>query len=132
MTPGMTIGQASEASGTHIETIRYYERIDILPKPERSAGNRRLYGPADVNRLRFVRHARELGFPLDNVRTLLDLSDAPDRPCAKVDRIARARLAEVHERIARLRQLEAELERIIGACSGGSVADCNIITALAG
>ena len=126
----LTIGRLAEATGTKVPTIRYYEQIGILPEPERSAGNQRLYGKATLERLRFLRHARELGFPLNAIRDLLSLSDRPDQSCDAADTIARAQLEAVRARIARLRALEAELERMVRQCAHGTIADCRVIEVL--
>lgn len=129
----LVIGELAARTGTTAETIRYYERVGVLPAPARAAGSwYRHYGPADVERLAFVRRARELGFALEEVRDLLDLADQPDRPCAEVDQLARAHLAQVNEKLVRLTALRDELQRVIGACRGGlAVADCRILGALA-
>ncbi|MGP3698663.1 MerR family transcriptional regulator [Rhodobacter sp. NSM] len=126
----LTIGKLSEAAGVKVPTIRYYEQIGLLPEPERSAGNQRLYGQKAQERLAFIRHARDLGFPLEAIRDLLSLSDRPDQPCDAADTIARAQLAAVQERLARLRALESELERMIGQCAHGTIADCRVIEVL--
>jgi DNA-binding transcriptional MerR regulator len=127
----LTIGRLGEATGTKVPTIRYYEQIGLLPQPERSAGNQRLYGRAAQERLAFIRHARELGFPLDAVRDLLSLQDRPDQPCEQADAIARAQLAAVEARLARLASLKGELERMVAQCAHGTVAECRVIETLA-
>ncbi|EJW11065.1 Transcriptional regulator, MerR family [Rhodovulum sp. PH10] len=124
------IGEAAGRSGVKVPTIRYYEQIGLLPAPARTEGNRRLYGGADLRRLAFIRHARELGFDVDAIRTLLSLQDRPEQSCAAADTIARARLAEVRERIGRLRALEDELTRMIDECACGRVAECRVIETL--
>src|SRR5690606_36573977 len=106
MTTNVPIGEASKASGVKVPTIRYYEQIGLLPSPPRSDGNRRLYDPNDVQRLLFIRHARDLGFAVDAIRTLLDLQDNPDQSCAAADAIARARLSDVEHRITKLLSLK--------------------------
>ena len=126
----MKISEAADASGCHLETIRYYERIGLLPKPERTAGNYRSYGEAHRTRLAFVRHSRELGFTIEEVRSLLDLADHPERECCEADRIATRHLAQVEEKIGQLVTLRDELSRIIGRCRGGLAADCRVIEAL--
>ena len=123
----LTIGKLSEAAGVKVPTIRYYEQIGLLPAAERSTGNQRLYRRAASNRLAFIRHARDLGFPLEAIRDLLGMSDRPDQPCDAVDSIAKAQLLAVEGRIARLMALKSELERMITQCAGGSVADCRVI-----
>ena len=127
----LSIGQLAAATGCKVQTIRYYEQIGLLPPPARTGGNQRRYTARHRDRLAFVRHARDLGFPLSAVRELLDLADHPERPCGAADRIARRQLAEVEGRIARLRALSAELERMIDACAGGRVKDCRVIEVLA-
>ena len=126
----MKIGELSRATGTNIETIRYYERIGLLPSPARTDANYRSYGDAHRARLRFVRHSRELGFTIDEIRSLLDLSDHPERDCADADRIASAHLEQVEEKIAQLSALRDELTRIVGRCRGGLAGDCRVIEAL--
>lgn len=126
----LTIGGLGRATGTKAPTIRYYEQVGLLPAPERSAGNQRLYGEAARERLAFIRHARDLGFPLDAVRDLLSLQDDPDQPCAQADAIARAQLRAVEARLARLLSLRVELERMVAQCAHGTVADCHVIETL--
>ena len=126
----LTIGKLGEAAGVKVPPSRYYEQIGLLPEPDRSAGNQRLYGQSALDRLAFIRHARELGFPLDAIRDLLSLSDRPDQSCAAADVIARAQLAEVESRLARLTALKGELERMVVQCAGGRIADCRVIEVL--
>ena len=126
------IGMLAEQTGVKVETIRYYEQVELLPPPERTEGNQRRYGRRHVERLAFIKHARDLGFSVDSIRTLLKLSDNPDLPCDQAHAISVAHLDEVRHKIARLRSLEKELERIAATCSGGvSACDCAIIEALA-
>ena len=127
----LTIGELGKATATKVEAIRYYERIGLLPKPPRTGGNYRAYGMTELGRLSFIRRARDLGFPLDQVRALLSLSDDRDRDCATVDRLARDHLAEVERKIADLQALHHELAALIASCHGGTVAQCHIIGALA-
>ena len=126
----LTIGKLGQSAGVKVPTIRYYEEIGLLPEAERSAGNQRLYTQRTLERLTFIRHARELGFPLDAIRDLLSLSDRPDQSCAAVDTIASAQFVAVEARIARLLALRAELQRMITQCAGGRVADCHVIEVL--
>lgn len=126
-----TIGQLARETGCKIPTIRYYENIGLLAAPRRSAGNQRLYGSEHLARLGFVRHCRELGFSQTAIRELLGLTDHPGRSCEAVDEIARAHRDDVDWRIARLRSLKSELERMIEACAGGRIANCRIIETLA-
>jgi DNA-binding transcriptional MerR regulator len=131
MSRGLAIGEAARRSGVKVPTIRYYEEIGLLPAPPRTQGNRRAYDPADLRRLAFIRHARELGFEIEAIRTLLSLQDDPGQSCATADEIARARLAEVDQRIAKLTALKGELKRMIASCAQGAVADCRVIETLA-
>ena len=131
MMQGVPIGEAARQSGVKAPTIRYYEQIGLLPAPFRSEGNRRHYDQADLRRLVFIRHARELGFEIDAIRTLLTLQDNPSQPCASADVIAKARLAEVDQRINSLTALKAELELMVEGCSRGRVAECRVIEVLA-
>ena len=126
----LTIGGVAEATGCKVQTIRYYEQIGILPSPDRSAGNQRIYEKAHIIRLIFVRHARELGFPLKAIRDLLSLADEPDQSCEAADAIARAQLVQVERRIDRLQSLRTELQRMIEQCKGERIADCYVIEVL--
>jgi DNA-binding transcriptional MerR regulator len=125
-----SIGRVSEATGCKVETIRFYEQIGLLPEPERTEGNQRRYLASHIDRLRFILHARDLGFSVDAVRELLKLSADPDAPCAEADRIAREQLEAVRAKIARLTDLAQELERITQGCHG-VIADCRVIEVLA-
>ncbi|KAA0686105.1 MULTISPECIES: MerR family transcriptional regulator [Azospirillum] len=127
---GLSIGALGKATGTKPETIRFYEQIGILPEPARTAGNYRSYGAEHVRRLSFVRRARDLGFPLETVRAMLDLADQPDRPCDEVDALVLEQLYEVERKIADLQRLRDELDRLAHQCrSDGRMADCRIIEA---
>lgn len=126
----LAIGKLSEATGVKVPTIRYYEQIGLLPEPERSAGNQRLYGRRAQDRLAFIRHSRDLGFPLEAIRELLSLADDPDHPCDAADDIAKRQLRAVNARIARLVALRAELERMVEQCACGTIADCRVIEVL--
>lgn len=126
----LTIGKLSAAVGVKVPTIRYYEQIGLLPEAERSAGNQRLYGRSALERLGFIRHARDLGFPLDAIRELLDLSDRPGISCVAADGIAQRQLVAVRNRISRLQALEAELQRMIAQCAHGTISDCRVIEVL--
>ncbi|MDQ0346520.1 MerR family transcriptional regulator [Ancylobacter vacuolatus] len=126
-----TIGDAARQSGVKVPTIRYYEEIGLLPAPPRTEGGRRSYGATDLRRLAFIRHARELGFEIDAIRTLLQLQDEPDQSCAAADAIARDHLVTVERRIASLTALREELARMVEGCSHGHVASCRVIEILA-
>lgn len=126
----MHIGELARATDTKPETIRYYERIGLLPPPPRTEGNYRAYSAAHVSRLFFTRRARDLGFSIEKIRALLDLADRKEQSCAAVDAIARAHLAEVEQKLADLAALRHELETVIGQCRQGTVAECRILEAL--
>ncbi|RJG52865.1 MerR family transcriptional regulator [Sphingobium terrigena] len=126
----LTIGEMGKATSTKIETIRYYEKIGLLPKPARTSSNYRDYGPAELGRLSFIRRSRDLGFSLDQVRALLGLSDDKSCDCAGIDRIANQHLLEVDRKIADLQALRRELKAVIDSCDGGTVEECRIVEAL--
>ena len=126
----MKIGQAAAASGCHIETIRYYERIGLLPPPARTTGGYRKYLPEEVERLRFITRGRELGFSLDEIRSLLRLEHNRMLSCAEIDAIAREHLADVRSKVRELNRIARELDRTINACSGGARGQCSILATL--
>lgn len=128
---GIPIGEAARQSGVKVPTIRYYEQIGLLTQTQRTAGNRRFYGIAELSRLSFIRHARELGFDIEAIRTLSALQDNAEQSCNAADAIAKARLIEVDQRIRSLLALRTELERMISECSHGRVGDCRVIEILA-
>jgi DNA-binding transcriptional MerR regulator len=130
MSKHLHIGGLSRQTGVKVPTIRYYEGVGLLPAPERSESNRRLYGAETVERLRFIRHARELGFEVDAIRQLLDLSDQPERSCAEADSIARRHLGDINSRIRRLGALKREIQRMIDECAKGRIAECRVIDVL--
>ena len=126
----LMIGDLAGATDTKVETVRYYERIGLLTAPPRTRGNYRAYTPAHLDRLSFIRRARDLGFSLPQVRALLSLADQRRRSCEAVDAIAREHLAEVDRKIADLSALRRELDSIISQCGHGTVAECRIIETL--
>lgn len=126
----LTIGQLSRDTGTKVETIRFYEKSGLLPEPARTEGNYRAYEEEHLDRLRFIRRARALGFSLDQVRALMSLSDDRNRSCAAIDQIAKEHRVEVERKIADLQALRTELDRMIEQCGCGIVADCRIIGSL--
>ena len=127
----LSIGELARRTGTKVETIRYYERIELLPRPPRTTGNYRSYGTDHLGRLSFIRRARDLGFSLDQVRALLDLADQRDRSCTAVDSITQQHLADVERKLADLEALRRELSALLDNCRRGTVADCRIIETLA-
>ncbi len=125
------IGRIAELTGVKVPTIRYYEQIGLLDAPPRTPSNRRSYGAADVARLRFIRHARELGFEVGAIRQLLDLAADPSRPCDGADAIARRHLEDIDRRIARLTALRDEVARMVDSLDHGSIGECRVIEVLA-
>lgn len=127
----LKIGDLARATGTKVVTIRYYEKIGLLAAPDRSAGNYRSYDAVALERLRFIRRCRNLGFSLDQIRELLDLSSDVARPCADVDTITATHLADVERKIADLNALAQELRRILTTCDGGGMmSNCRILDAI--
>jgi len=126
----LSIGGLAERTGTNVQTIRYYEQIGLMPRPSRTEGNQRRYSSEHVRRLAFIRHARDLGFTIETIVTLLDLAAKPDRPCESVIAVAEENLEVVRERLAKLRALERALKDLVASCSGGRMKDCRIIEAL--
>lgn len=125
------IGVLAKRSGVHIETIRYYERIGLLAKVARSDGGYRRYRSPDADRLRFIRRARDLGFSLEKVRRLLDLSDGKSRSCRRVQDIANRHLVEVRAKMADLARMEGVLATLVTACAEGAMPDCPLLETLA-
>ena len=126
----MSIGELSERSGVKITTIRYYEQVGLISKPERSAGGRRMYREDDLKRVTFIRHSRHLGFSPDAIRSMIQLQAVPDDDCGPVNETAKKQLSVVRERISQLQALERELERIAQSCEGGQVGECRVMEAL--
>ena len=124
------IGNLSKQSGVNIETIRYYEKIGVMPAPGRSAGGFRIYGPDHIKRLGFVRRSRQLGFSLDEVRNLLRLVDGHGHTCAEVHALMLSHLAEIRRKIRDLRRLQRAMAEMAARCSGESVPECPIVDAL--
>lgn len=126
----LRIGDLAARTGVKVATIRWYEKVGLLTKPGRTGANYRLYDDDALRRLTFIRRARDLGFSLDEVRELLDLSGHGSRDCAAVDEIARRHLAEVERKLADLGRLRERLSQLIASCAGGRVDDCRILEAL--
>lgn len=127
-----SIGKLSKETGVKVPTIRFYEQIGLLPPARRTEGDWRLYGDDARRRLDFIRHARDLGFSIDDIRGLLAVAAHPEAPCEDADTITRAQLAAVDRKIDQLTGLRDELRRMAGACAGGPAAECRIIEALSG
>lgn len=126
----VTIGTLSKLTGVHIETIRYYERVGLTPRAERTTNGRRFYRESDAQRLVFIRHARDLGFDLATIRTLIGLQEQPQTSCSRITRLAESQLTAIESKIAQLGALRRELRRMIGLCKDGIVADCRIVEAM--
>lgn len=127
----LTIGKLASATGTKVETVRYYERAMLIDPPARTEGNYRSYRSEDLERLRFIRRTRDLGFSLDEVRALLDFAAQRERDCGTVDQLATRHLEEIDRKIADLTALRRELAGVIASCAGGTMADCRILEAFA-
>jgi Cu(I)-responsive transcriptional regulator len=128
----MNIGQAAEASGVSAKMIRYYERIGLVPVPGRRESGYRDYSPDDLHRLKFVRRARELGFPIPRIRALLALWSDQARSNAEVRAVAREHVAELEAQAARLEEMIATLRHLVAGCARDRRPDCPIIGELAG
>ena len=128
--PELAIGALSRRTGCNIETIRYYERVGILPRPPRTDGGHRVYGGGHLKRLVFVRRARELGFGLDEIRGLLRFVDGGDYTCDEVRTVPERHLDGIRAKIADLRRLESTMADMVAHCDRGTVPDCPLIDAL--
>ena len=129
---GLLIGEISRRTGVNIETIRYYERIEVMPKPKRSEGGQRLYDESHMNRLGFIKRSRELGFSLREICALLTLVDSGEMTCGEVHALTVEHLKDVRSKIADLRKLERALKNLSAQCSLGEVSDCPIVETLYG
>ena len=127
----LSIGVLSKQTGVKVPTIRYYEQMGLIPAPARSDGNQRRYPPTTLDRLSFIKHARDLGLSIEVVRELLELSGHPERACGDADRIAAEYLETIRDKILKLQRLETELERIASGCDGGKIGQCYVLQALA-
>lgn len=130
MATALSIGKLSGVTNVKVPTIRFYEQIGLLPEPDRTESDRRIYGDAAIRRLSFIKHARQLGFSVEAIRALLALSNSPDQPCDEADALARAQLADVEAKITQLEALKAELSRMIECGAHGRAADCRVIEVL--
>jgi DNA-binding transcriptional MerR regulator len=126
----LTIGRLGRATGTKIETIRYYEKIGLLPAPRRTSGNYRSYAAEHLQRLGFIRRARELGFSIEDVRELLKLAAHGEQPCEDVDKLVERHLETTEKKIEALTRLRRELRGTLASCKGGRIAECRVIQAL--
>jgi MerR family mercuric resistance operon transcriptional regulator len=126
----MRRGELAQRSGCNIETVRFYEKRGFLPPPPRTAGGHRHYAPEHLKRLTFIRRSRELGFTLDEVRSLLTLVDGSDWTCAEVRAMTLEHLADVRRKIADLERIARVLQDMAAQCDGGAVPACPVIEAL--
>ena len=127
-----SIGELSRRTNVKVPTIRYYEESGLLDAPERTEGNQRRYDLAGLERLSFIKHARDLGFSIEAIAALIELQGHPDRSCAEATDIASSQLSDVRAKIKRLRALEKELVRISKGCEGDGVSeDCYVLASLA-
>jgi MerR family mercuric resistance operon transcriptional regulator len=127
---GYAIGEMSRRTGVNIETIRYYERIGLMPKPQRTGGGNRQYGLEELKRLFFIRRCRVLGFGIEEIRALLAMVDRNDFTCAEVHGMTMAHLSSVERKISDLRQLRKALSDMAAKCIKGDVPECPIIDSL--
>lgn len=127
-----SIGQLSKRTGVKVPTIRYYEEMGLLAAPDRTEGNQRRYDAASLERLSFIKHARDLGFSIEAISSLIELQEHPDQSCHAANQIAVAQLCDVRAKIKRLRALEKELLRITRGCDGNGLSeDCYVLASLA-
>ena len=126
------IGEASKRSGVHIETIRYYERTGIMPRPHRSPSGQRRYNGEQLQRLSFIKRCRELGFSLNEVRDMFGLIDGGDQTCGEVHSLTINHLKGIRKKIADMRKIERVLKEMSDQCSQGNVPDCPVIETLFG
>lgn len=127
---GLTIGGLARGAGVNLETVRYYERIGIMPAPARTEGNHRSYAPEHVQRLRFIRRSRELGFGLDAIRRLIALSDPRAEGCCAVRDLAQDHIATIDAKIADLQRLRRVLKQAVSDCRDGGTVHCPVIEEL--
>jgi MerR family mercuric resistance operon transcriptional regulator len=127
---GLTIGQLSKLTNVNIETIRYYEKIGMLPPPPRTEGGRRMYGGLQTRMLAFIRRARELGFSLDEIRALLRLGGPEKATCGEVKTIATRHLEDIRAKLSDLKKLERLLSKTVARCTGRAAPDCPVLEIL--
>lgn len=127
---GLQRAELARRTGANLETVRYYEKVGLLPPPPRTASGYRSYDDAHEQRLGFVLRARELGFSLDEIRALLRLADEREQPCAEASRLAVTHLADVRAKIADLKRMERVLKDVVAQCGDGTRPDCPLIESL--
>lgn len=128
----MSIGALAQATGVKVPTIRYYEDVGLLPRPTRTRQGRRIYDEHDLERLQFIRRARDFGFSVAVVRELVHIAERPEQPCDEADIIAGRRLREIEVEISRLCALRDQIREIVDDCRPGLVADCQVVALLTG
>lgn len=126
----MRIGELSTTTGCNLETIRYYERIGLVPRPKRSGNGYRLYAPSDIERIRFITRGRALGFSLEEISSLLSLAEDKTLSCREVDTLARTHLEDIRARVRELSAMARELGQTIDSCAGGQRGSCAILGVL--
>lgn len=129
---GLRRAELARRTGCNLETVRYYEKIGMMPDPPRTAAGYRVYGSDHVSRLKFILRARELGFSIEEIRGLLDLVDGGDQTCAEIKERTERHLLNVRTKIADLRRIEIVLAAAAARCSGGDVPDCAVLETLEG
>jgi len=129
-TSDYTIGDLSAQTGVKIPTIRYYEGIGLIDAPPRTQGNQRRYDTSALDRLKFIAHARAMGFPMDSLKSMLRIAGHRDAPCADLDALVRDRLGDVNDRIARLTALRGELNAMLESHHHGTVRECRVVEVL--
>ncbi|OCP19259.1 MULTISPECIES: helix-turn-helix domain-containing protein [unclassified Ensifer] len=130
MVKGLQRAELAQRTGCNLETVRYYEKVGLLPEPPRTMAGYRSYDTTHERRLRFVLRARELGFSLDEIRELLRLVDERDRPCVEARDVAAVHLADVQAKIADLRRMERVLKDVVAQCGDGALPECPLIETL--
>ena len=127
----LTVGQLARKAHIHIETVRYYEKLGLMPVPKKNASGYRQYSEQDVSRLVFIKHAQDLGFSLKEIRELLSLRVSPTMSCSDVKRVAETKIQEIAEKITRLQQMQQALVKLTGECDRqGPTGECPILEAL--
>ena len=127
----LRIGDAAKQADVNVQTIRYYERRGLLPKPSRTESNYRMYSEDIVTRVRFIKRAQELGFTLKEIEELLSLRATPDTRCGDVRRRAQIKVRDIDDKIRTLNAMRAALDKLVDQCSGeGPTAQCPILEAL--
>lgn len=128
--PTLTIGRLARGAGVNLETVRYYERIGLMPAPARTAAGHRSYAPEHAQHLRFIRRSRELGFSIDAIRRLIALGEPEIQACGEVRDMAQEHIASIDAKIADLQRLRAALRQAVADCRDGEEVRCPVIQEL--